>query len=233
MREGSRAPLRLLEGWLAGWGLTLPEERLALLVRLAEDVAAEAERWAITGVRGTEENLRRNVVDSLLALAAPEWAGGGEALDLGSGAGFPGLALALAEAGRSWWLLEATRKKAAFLAREAEALGVGGRVQAVWGRAEDRRTWLALGEAPPWPAGFARVTARAVAPLQRLIPICAGLLERPGGLLFAYKGPAGRVELAGAQALLRRERLALVRVVEARLPEGGESRLLLVFRAEA
>ncbi|MCL6521866.1 MAG: class I SAM-dependent methyltransferase [Firmicutes bacterium] len=223
----------LLERWLAEWGLALPRERLELLARLAGDVAAEGERWAITGVAGARENLRRNVLDSLLALAAPEWWGGGEALDLGSGAGFPGLALALVEEERSWWLLEARRKKAAFLQREVEALGLAGRVRVVWGRAEERRTWLGLGGAEAAPATFGRVTARAVAPLKRLAGLSSGLLTRPGGLLFAYKGPGAEEELAEAEGGLRRERLLLLRRVEARLPERGERRLLLVFRAEA
>ncbi|MDI3316847.1 MAG: 16S rRNA (guanine(527)-N(7))-methyltransferase RsmG [Bacillota bacterium] len=232
MSEAAGEHVALLKQWLEEWGVSLPGEQTAALVRLGEDVAAEAERWAVSGVAGTEENLRRNILDSLLALSAPEWAGEGEAVDVGSGGGFPGLALALAEPDRRWWLLEATRKKAAFLAREASALGVGGRVHVVWGRAEDRRTWRPLDHDAVWPGRFARVTARAVAPLRRLVPWVAALPERPGGLFFAYKGPGAEQELQEARASLRRERLELVRVVEARLPRGGEIRRLLVFRAE-
>ena len=130
----------------------------------------------------------RHVADSLqllpLAPGARTW------IDLGSGAGFPGLVLACALAdteGTEVHLVESTRKKAGFLRESAEALGIPAIVHAE--RIEDfvRSS----------PRAFDVVTARALAPLERLLGYAIPLLKRGTVGLFP-KGQDVEVELTAA-----------------------------------
>ena len=113
-------------------------------------------------------------------------------LDLGSGAGLPGLVLAILRPSSVITLLEPMARRAAFLRECADALNLGN-VTIRRARAEDIR-----GE-----AGADFVTARAVAPLTRLAGWAAGL-TRPGGTVLAVKGNNAPAELAAAQVELRR-----------------------------
>lgn len=114
-------------------------------------------------------------------------------LDVGSGGGFPGFVVAVMRPDLEVTLLEATRKKVDFLAATATELGVPCRT--VHGRAEEVRRGDLAGS-------FDLVTARAVAPLDRLLGWTIPFL-RPGGLLYAIKGQRWREELEAATEELR------------------------------
>ena len=123
----------------------------------------------------------RHIADSLqlLPLVPPQ----GALVDLGSGAGFPGLVLAIAS-GRAFHLVEADQRKAAFLREAARVTAAAVTVHA------KRIDALDL---PP-----ARlITARALAPLPQLLLYCAPLLAPDGACLF-LKGAAADVELTQA-----------------------------------
>lgn len=120
-------------------------------------------------------------------------------LDIGSGGGLPGIVVAIVRPELEVHLLEATGKKAAFLASTAEELGI--RVQVHHGRAEELAS-------PPLSDSFDLVTARAVAPLERLVPWAAPFLRR-GGQLLAIKGDRWRTELDAAGPAIRRAGLRI------------------------
>lgn len=124
----------------------------------------------------------------------------GPLLDLGSGGGLPGLVIAIVRPDLEVHLLEATGKKAAFLEETAARLRLPVTVHR--GRAEE----LARGELL---RRFRIVTARAVAPLQRLVPWAAPYLHRDGHL-FAIKGERWRQEIEDAEPVLARFDLAVV-----------------------
>lgn len=110
-------------------------------------------------------------------------------LDVGSGAGLPGLPLAIARPDLSVTLLEPMARRVAFLDEVVADLGLP-RVTVVRGRAEDGAVRRNLGRFPV-------VTARAVAPLDRLLGWCLPLLA-PRGQLLAIKGSSAQAELAAA-----------------------------------
>ena len=116
---------------------------------------------------------------------------GAAVCDVGSGAGLPGLALALARPDLSMLLVEPLERRAAFLQEAVELLGLG-QVRVTRKRAE---------EIDPLVADV--VTARAVAPLGKLAGWCLPLV-RPGGTLLALKGARAAAELAAAESVLRR-----------------------------
>ena len=148
--------------------------RRAAFARLLELVAAEPA--SITAIREPAEGVDAHIADSLVALELPVVRRSGEIADLGSGAGFPGLALAIALPEAHVTLVESVGRKTAFLARAAEELGLSN-ADVVQARAET------------WPEGLVRhdlVTARALAPLPVLLEYAAPLLA-PGGTLVAWK----------------------------------------------
>ncbi|HYZ22782.1 MAG TPA: 16S rRNA (guanine(527)-N(7))-methyltransferase RsmG [Rhodopila sp.] len=126
----------------------------------------------------------RHIEDSLqLVPLMPK--GVERAIDLGSGGGFPGLVLAIAT-GVRFELIEADQRKAAFLRTAVLETGAPAVVHACRIEAAD---------VPPAPL----VTARALAPLPRLLPLAAPLLA-PGGVCLLLKGARVEEELAAAEA---------------------------------
>ena len=125
-------------------------------------------------------------------------------VDVGSGAGLPGLVLALLLPLARLTLVEPMARRVAFLDECVAELGLAN-VEVRRGRAEDLSGDLAAD----------MVTARAVAPLAKLAGLCAGL-ARPGGLVVAMKGSSAAAELASAAA-----ELAALGVSDARVAQVG------------
>ncbi|HEX5789403.1 MAG TPA: 16S rRNA (guanine(527)-N(7))-methyltransferase RsmG [Woeseiaceae bacterium] len=146
---------------------------------------AELERWNrkvnLTAIRDPREMITAHLQDSL---AARPLLHGVAVLDVGTGAGFPGLPLAMAEPDRHFWLLDATEKKIRFVEHAAALLGLGN-VTAVHARVED----YAPGHR------FDTVIARAVASAPRLLET-AGHHVGEDGVFVALKGrdPAGELQ---------------------------------------
>jgi 16S rRNA (guanine527-N7)-methyltransferase len=166
----------------------LPEGAVGRLAALLDLVAVEPA--AITAVRDPAEGVDVHVADSLVALDVAAVRAARRIADLGSGGGFPGLALAIALPGAHVALVESVGRKCAFLARAAADLGLGN-VEVVHARAE------------AWEQGLGAhdvVLARALAPLAVLVEYAAPLLA-PDGLLVAWKGrPESAEEADGAAA---------------------------------
>jgi 16S rRNA (guanine527-N7)-methyltransferase len=120
---------------------------------------------------------------------------GARIVDVGSGAGLPGIPLALARPDLRLDLVESLARRTTFLDEVCAELGLSDRVRVLRGRAEDRETARLVGS-----AGW--VTARAVAPLARLVRWCLPLL-RPDGCLLAIKGESVVEEVERDRATLR------------------------------
>jgi 16S rRNA (guanine527-N7)-methyltransferase len=155
-----------------------------------------ADAGVVRGLIGPREVPRlwdRHVLNSAaLATAIPRRQAGLTVADVGSGAGLPGIPLALARPDLRITLIEPLLRRATFLSEAVEALGLGDRVDVVRARADDlhgART-------------FDVVTARAVAPLPRLLAWMLPLLP-VGGELLALKGDSAQRELdeAGPELL--------------------------------
>ncbi|MFN0058847.1 MAG: 16S rRNA (guanine(527)-N(7))-methyltransferase RsmG [Planctomycetota bacterium] len=187
-------------------------------------VAARNQTMNLTRIVEPRAMAVRHVLDSLAALPiiARRHPGAARILDLGTGAGWPGLALAIARPELRVTLLDATRKKVQFLEEIVRELGLAARVECVWGRCE---THLESSR-----ANYDCVVARAVAPI-------AQLLEwTEGGALQSFvfwKGDALDDELREAAPLLQRLRLEVVERVTYVLPDQPAERFLVVIgRAE-
>jgi len=171
----------LLDAGLRQLGLDLDAGRRAALLALLDELADANAHFNLTAIRERGEMVTKHLLDSLSLqpfLAGPRIA------DIGTGAGFPGLPLAIVNPAWQFTLVESTGKKLRFVAHVAQALGLTN-VEAVNARAEAYR--------PAQP--FDTVTCRAVGSLAEFIRV-AGHLCRRGGRLLAMKGRYPEAELA-------------------------------------
>jgi 16S rRNA (guanine527-N7)-methyltransferase len=165
---------------------TLPEPAQRQLLSLVELVAGDP--LAPTTVRDPLAIVADHFADSLVALELPVVRAAGTIADIGSGAGFPGLPLAIALPASSVQLVESSGRKCAFIARAIGSCAIVN-AAAVHARAE------------AWPAGLRAVdlvTARALAPLDVVAEYAAPLL-RVGGTLVAWRGRRDRDDEAAAR----------------------------------
>ncbi|WFE30658.1 16S rRNA (guanine(527)-N(7))-methyltransferase RsmG [Solwaraspora sp. WMMD791] len=161
-------------------------QRLPLAVRYADLLATEGTLRGLIGPREVPRLWDRHLLNcAVLGELVPT---GSTVVDVGSGAGLPGLALAIARPDLSVVLVEPLARRTAFLAEAVDLLGLTGAVEVVRGRAEEL-----VRSRPDCAAPI--VTARAVAPLDRLVGWCLPLVE-PGGRLLAMKGGSAAAEVA-------------------------------------
>jgi len=174
-----------------------------------------------------EDFCLKHVADSLAVLPAwPELLARSRRLaDVGCGAGLPGIVLAVALPHLHLTAIESDRKKAAFVAAAIEELHLAGRAEVVARRSRE------LGHDERFRGRFDAVTARAVAPAERLIRDCR-LLVAPGGSALFYKTPAGVAgELAGCRREARKHKLTIETSAVIDLPGGTGRRQFLRVQA--
>jgi 16S rRNA (guanine(527)-N(7))-methyltransferase RsmG len=172
--------------------LDLGEERRARLIQLVDLLEAGNARFNLTAIRDRLGMLQKHVLDSL---SVQPYLRGSRIADVGTGAGFPGLPLAIANPDRRFTLIEATGKKARFVGEMAAQLALDN-VEVVHERAEKYRPSVL----------FDGVVARALASLADFTAY-AGHLTAPQGRLLAMKGRRPDDEVA---ALPRAYRLIAV-----------------------
>ncbi|WP_171164675.1 16S rRNA (guanine(527)-N(7))-methyltransferase RsmG [Streptomyces sp. I05A-00742] len=177
-------------------------DRFPDAVRYAELLADAGVRRGLIGPREVPRLWERHLLNcAVLSEAVPEDV---SVCDVGSGAGLPGIPLALVRPDLQITLLEPLLRRTTFLSEVVELLGLD-HVTVVRGRAEE-----VLGKLPPVHV----VTARAVAPLDRLAGWGVPLL-RPYGEMLALKGDTAEEELKGARAALSKlgvERTSVLQV---------------------
>jgi 16S rRNA (guanine527-N7)-methyltransferase len=174
--------LAALASGAAALGVALGAPQLAAFAAYHALLLEWNARFNLTAITDPREIATRHFLDSLtVALGVPRarWAGALRLLDVGSGAGFPGLALAIAFPQWHVTAMESTGKKVTFLRHVATTLGLT-HARVLEGRAE------ALAHAPAERGRYDVVTARAVAALPTLLEYCQPF-ARVGGLVIAPK----------------------------------------------
>lgn len=175
-------------------------DALELGRRFTTDLAENGERLGLIGPLEAARLWSRHVLNC--ALVAPFLQAGGRVADVGSGAGLPGLVLALARPDVHVTLIEPMERRTDWLREETARLGLVN-VSVLRARAEE-----AFGAGP-----FDQVTARAVSALRTLIPITAPLVREGGELLF-LKGARVGEEITAAARVLQKHRIRDVEVLE-------------------
>lgn len=188
-------------------------DRIEVARAFTEALAQQGEERGLIGPLELPRLWTRHILNSVIA--APLFHG--SVADIGSGAGLPGLVLAIARPDVEWTLIEPMERRVNWLTEQVEALALNN-VEILRARAED----VAL------PKGFDVVTARAVSALRTLIPLIAPLV-RDGGEITVLKGMNAANEIDAAQKQIKKFKLTDVRVEV--LGEGVLSETTRVVRA--
>ncbi len=173
-------------------GLELSQQQLGQFLHYREELLDWNTRINLTAISDPEEVLIKHFLESLSLLMAydrPE----ARLLDIGAGAGFPGIPLKIVRPKWQVVLLEATGKKVGFLQHIIEVLQIKD-VEAVHGRAEE------LAHKAEYRASFDVVTARAVASLPTLLEYAAPFCRIGGQLIFPKKGELAEELAQGKRA---------------------------------
>lgn len=223
-----QANWELMERELRRLGLNPSEESLRALVRHLELVSEWNQRVNLTAITDERQMVIKHVLDSAVTLEAAKMSLGARVLDVGTGAGFPGVTMKCLMPSVRLVLIESLAKRCRFLQVVEEELapvmgwGSNG-IQVEWGRAED------YGHKEGYRATFDVVTARAVAELRVLAELCLPFC-RPGGLFLAMKGPDVEEEVEAAQRALEVLGGKVEGVTSVELPEGAGTRTLISIR---
>ncbi len=203
------SPLERLVGDAERLGITLPEQDAARLMRLLDELERWNRAYNLTAIRQRDEMLTHHILDSLAIHSDLQ---GVTVADVGTGAGFPGLPLAVVNPSRRFTLIDSNGKKVRFVSHAARVLKLAN-VEAVHGRVES--------STPDTP--FDTVITRAFAALPELLakvaPLCGPLTR-----VLAMKGRWPREEL---EALPAGWRVASSRQIE--VPGLQEARCVLTI----
>ena len=212
-----------LAEYLAAYGITCDEQACSLMLRHLDLVVAKNEVMNLTRIVDPADALVRHVVDSLLLLPTIESlsvSADGRFLDVGTGAGFPGVPLAVST-GMSGKLIDSVGKKINAVSEFLAELGLADRVTAQAVRAEE----LARVEA----GSYDLVTARAVAELGVLVEYATPLLKM-GGLLVVSKARISDDEMSRGVATGKIVGMDLVSRETYELPNDTGHREIIAFK---
>ena len=157
------------------------------LTRYVDILASTGVEWGLLGPREADRLWDRHILNSaaLTGLIAPASA----VADVGSGAGLPGIPIAILRPDLRLTLIEPLLRRSTFLTQTVAELEIAGRVEVIRSRAEDHHQTYEV------------VVARALAPLDRLIGWC-NPLRSPGGVILALKGSSALDEVTAAKRQL-------------------------------
>lgn len=193
------------------------EQRFSELLRLLGEANAQ---FNLTALKTEADIVLKHFVDSLTCLRGGSLNGTLKLLDLGTGAGFPSLPLAIMRPELQITPLDSTRKKIDFVKKTAQHLGLPN-VTPLVARAET------LGQQPEYREQFDRVVVRAVAALPVLAELALPLLK-PGGLLLAQKGPISEAELSAGRRAAGEVGGQVQEIDAFTLPILGDERTLMI-----
>lgn len=202
-----------------GLGIKVTAEQAEKFQRYMELLIEWNEKLNLTAITEPDEIVEKHFIDSLTLLLACRPKEGGKLLDVGTGAGFPGVPVKIMRPDLEVTLLDGSNKRLSFLGQLCGELGI--ECRRVHKRAEEAGLDKAMRES------YDMVTARAVAQLRVLCEYCLPLVKMKG-FFVAMKGPGAGDELAQAKNALDILGGDKVEVKQFELPEAGERNLIVV-----
>jgi 16S rRNA (guanine527-N7)-methyltransferase len=211
--------IRLLGAEAKKYGIDLSEHQLTLFQVYLDELWTWNQRTNLTGLSSRERIAFELFLDSLIP--APFLARRGTLLDVGTGAGLPGIPLKIYSPRLVVHLLDSNSKKGSFLKQAVRLLGVK-EMAVITERVEEAEDSLR-------PQGYYIVTARALARFGQALSWCAPKLA-PGGLFVSYLGGQAEAELRENQEIIDKHNLVLHKDISYVLPGMGSKRMAVIFK---
>ena len=215
---------KLLSEWCEKIGVSIGGHERRQILRYLNELIAWNRSMNLVGKASDKEILRKHFIDSLTCSSLLPEQESLHLLDIGTGAGFPGLVLKIVRPDIVTHLLESSGKKCLFLRRIVSLLRLDG-VRVLNGRAEH------FGHMDGYRESYDIAISRALGHLS-IISEYAFPFLRLGGLFIVQKGSAGMDEFEEAKGALKVLGGKLEEIKEFVLPGGGERRIILSFRKE-
>lgn len=200
-------------------GIELSEDQLGLFQLYLDELCAWNRRMNLTGLTHRQRMVFELLLDSLVPV--PHLVETGRLLDVGSGAGLPGIPLKICKPRLNAHLLEANAKKVSFLKHVIRLLKLE-QTEVIRGRIEKDEDSL-------HPEGYHLITSRALAPAGQSIAWCAPLLT-PGGLLVTFMGGRVEHELEENRQVIKDHRLTIYKRIPYTLPGRESERTAIIFK---
>ncbi len=207
------------------FGISLSRRQVEAFAAYGAELAEWNARFNLTAITNPADVEIRHFLDSLALVPFLGRGASGRLIDVGTGAGFPGLPLRIACPSLRVTLIEATGKKAEFCRHVVGLLGLEG-IEVLHARAED------VGQDPEHRQRYDVAVARAVAAMPVLAEYLLPLV-RLGGQAIAQKGESGPAEAHGAEVAIRLLGGRLRQVTPVELPGVAEARYLVVVEKVA
>ncbi len=222
--------LSLLQRGCTQLGIDLTPQQVAQFALFYQEIVKWNEKFNLTAITDLQEVQTKHFLDSLVSLPLLAEELGAtlpltralHCIDVGTGAGFPGIPLKIVAPRLMWTLMDGTGKKILFLRQMIEKLGLPG-VSVVQGRAEE------LGRQNDHRGQFDLVTARAVAPMNTLAEYLLPL-ARTGGFVVVYKGASAPQEFMAARKAIELLGGEIARMVPAKVPFLDEQRFIFLIK---
>lgn len=202
-------------------GIRLTPRQLACFARYERELLEWNARYNLTAIREPEAIRSKHFLDSLTCVLAWRDSPPSTLIDVGTGAGFPGIPLKILYPALSLTLVESVGKKAAFCRHVTAALGLD-RVEVLQARAEE------VGQMPEHRERYDWAVARAVANLPILVEYLLPLVRVGGGIL-AQKGESGPAEAHASERAIRLLGGRLRQLMEVHLPGVADERYLVII----
>lgn len=218
----TKLPLEVLKKGASELGIELTDTQIHQFEKFAGMLLDANRKSNLTRITDPTEIVTKHFLDSLMCLAAEPPHYGASVIDIGTGAGFPGIPIKIVRPDLNITLMDGTLKKVRFVENTVKSLGFEN-AEPVHARAED------LGKDKGYREHYDVAYARALAEMPILAELCLPYV-RVGGCLVATKGPDIDIELNEARELIRELGGVIEKTVRAHIPTTDIGRSIIVIR---
>lgn len=200
-------------------GISVSSEQLERFEKLAELLVEQNKTMNLTAITDPDGIAVKHFADSISVLSAVEFKNGAKVLDVGTGAGFPGIPLLIMRPDLDLTLLDSTAKKLRYVADTVDSLGLSANV--LHSRAEE------AAQKPEYRESFDIVCSRAVAALNILCEYCLPFVKK-GGIFAAMKGAKAQEEIELAKNAIKTLGGEIIAQKSFTLSDGAERTIIII-----
>ena len=211
--------IELLKSDAEKLGFSIDDGKIMQFQKLAELLVEQNKTMNLTAITDPDGIAVKHFADSISVLTATEFAENARVLDVGTGAGFPGIPLLIMRPDLDLTMLDSTAKKLKYVANTVEELGLSANV--LHTRAEE------AGQSKEYRETFDIVCSRAVAALNVLCEYCLPFVK-VGGYFVAMKAAKAQEEIDGAKAAIKLLGGKIVEEKSFNLSDGGERNIIII-----